>query len=83
MANEEGKPVEAASERGSATLNDRLGGWVEHPGVPEEPGKYLMRMDECDDEDEYDILEVRDGRAYAKSGFQRCVANCEWKRVEA
>ena len=66
----------AASE-----FNDGLGVWVEHPGVPKEPGKYLMRMDECDEEDEYEILVVRDGRSYGDNGHQRVVANCEWKRV--
>jgi hypothetical protein len=28
MTNEESKPIEAASERGSAALNDGLGAWI-------------------------------------------------------
>ena len=70
------KPVQVASE-----LNDRLGDWVEYPGVPPVEGTYLARMDEDDDESGYEVRIVKSGSVFDITGRKKIVWNLQWKRI--
>ena len=73
-------PDELTAQAGSDS-NEGLGDWMEYPGVPPDDGTYLARMDEDDDESEYEVRIVKSGSVFDVTGRKKIVWNLQWKRI--